>query len=312
MFVEERKQGKNTKYYLVHSFRDGKKVVKIRRYLGQNISKGELGEKKKTAEIFIEEQIKNYREIRDPLKTVLSKTELENLKSLEIKTSFKIFHLSEKQWNLFSELFSYNTNAIEGSTLTEKEVIQLIENNKLPEKNEKDIEEAKGVVDAINFIRETKEHISLDLIKKIHHIVFKNTKPFAGKFREKGVEVAVTNSYGIIVHRGAPSNQVEYLLKELIRRYNENKKEYPPILLAAVVHNQFENIHPFADGNGRVGRLLLNNILLRHNMPPVDIEFKNRQKYYEALRIYENDGNIRPTIELLLEEYSKLRKRLER
>lgn len=312
MFIEARKAGKNIKYYLVHSFRDGKKVIKIRRYLGQNILKEELERKKQAAEIFIKEQIKHCKEIRDPLKTVLSESELENIKNLGIKTSFRIFHLNEKQWNLFSELFSYNTNAIEGSALTEKEVIQLIENNKIPKKNKEDIEEAKGVVNAINFIKNAKEHISLELIKKLHYVIFKDTKTFAGKFREKGVEVAVSDALGNIVHRGAPSYEVENLLKELIQWYDENIKKYPPILLAAVVHNQFENIHPFQDGNGRIGRLLLNNVLLRHNMPPVDIEFTNRREYYDALRAYEHEGNIRPTIELLLKEYGKLKKRLER
>ena len=77
--------------------------------------------------------------------------------------------------------------------------------------------------------------------------------------------------------------------------------------MAAVVHNQFENVHPFQDGNGRVGRLILNNILLKHGMPPVNIELKNRQEYYSALQAYEKEGNLRPTIELILKEYKKLK-----
>jgi len=82
--------------------------------------------------------------------------------------------------------------------------------------------------------------------------------------------------------------------------------------LAAVVHNQFETIHPFADGNGRVGRLLLNNILLKHNKPPVNIELKNRQEYYAALRMYQNNEDIRPTIILILKEYKNLKKLINR
>ena len=90
-----------------------------------------------------------------------------------------------------------------------------------------------------------------------------------------------------------------------------NKKEYPEILLAAVVHNQFENIHPFADGNGRVGRILLNNILLKNNLPPVNIDLKNQREYYQTLQFYEKEGNIRPTIELILKEYKNLKKIME-
>ncbi len=58
--------------------------------------------------------------------------------------------------------------------------------------------------------------------------------------------------------------------------------------LAAVVHNQFEMIHPFQDGNGRVGRILLNNILLKNGLPPLNIELRNRREYYSALQAHEN------------------------
>ena len=106
-----------------------------------------------------------------------------------------------------------------------------------------------------------------------------------------------------MLHRGAPSAKVISLLEELIRWYKKNRKKYPPLVLAAVVHNQFEEIHPFQDGNGRVGRLLLNNILLKHKLPPVNIQLKNRGEYYAALQEYQKKGNIRPMIELILKEY---------
>ena len=119
--------------------------------------------------------------------------------------------------------------------------------------------------------------------------------------------MVITDAMGNIVHRGAPSGHVVSLLKELVSWYNKNRKKYPPIVLAAVVHNQFENIHPFRDGNGRVGRLLLINILLKHRMPPLNIELKNRRKYYAALQEYQNNHNIRPMIELMLKEYKRIK-----
>ena len=100
----------------------------------------------------------------------------------------------------------------------------------------------------------------------------------------------------------------ESRLKELVRWYNRNEQEYPGLVLAAVVHNQFENIHPFQDGNGRVGRLLLNNILLKHDLLPLNIELKNRAQYYATLQAYAKDQNIRPTLELMLKEYKALKK----
>jgi len=312
MFIEIRKVGRKKKYYLVHSFRHGKKVEKIRRYLGADINKKELERKKKIAEQQILHRVKVFKKINDPLLEVLTEKEIKEIKELQTKKLFRVFHLSEEQWKTFSEIFTYNTNAIEGSELDLKEVKNILEKNKWPkDKNKEDISEAYGVRDAIKFIRKTKEHVSIDLIKKIHEIVFKNSKSFAGKTRPRGIEVVVRNGFGFIVHQGAPSEKVIILLKELVKWYNKYKNKYPPILLASVIHNQFENIHPFEDGNGRVGRILMNNILIKHNLPPVNIDFKKRKQYYQVLQEYENNHNIRPTIELILEEYKSLKKQLK-
>jgi Fic family protein len=82
--------------------------------------------------------------------------------------------------------------------------------------------------------------------------------------------------------------------------------------LAAVVHNQFENIHPFADGNGRVGRILLNNILIKHKLPPINISLKNRAEYYASLQEYQKNHNLKPTLELFIKEYKAFNKVLNR
>ncbi len=142
----------------------------------------------------------------------------------------------------------------------------------------------------------------------MHEITFRNSKTFAGKFRN--VEVVIRDSIGNVVHQGAPSNKIIPLLNELIIWYRNHKNKYNPLLLAAVVHNQFENIHPFQDGNGRVGRLLLNNILIKNNLPPVNIGFNNRIEYYKSLQAYQNKGDIRPTLDLIIKEYKNLKKQL--
>ena len=311
MYVEKRKVKGKIKYYLAHSFREGGKVHKIRKYLGADLDDVLLEKRRDRAEGLILEEIDKYKIIKDPLHDKISQEEIEFIKELQSAADLKIIHLSEKQWQTFSEIFSYNTNAIEGSEITLFETKEIIEENKWPNKPKEDIAETYGVDEAIFFIRKTKEHISLDLIKQLHKIVFKNSKDFAGEFRKRGQEVVVRTGPGIIVHEGAPSSRVIPLLKELIGWYNKHKNEYPAILLGAVVHNQFENIHPFADGNGRVGRLLLNNILLKHKLPPLNIDLKNQNEYYYTLQTYEKEKNIRPTIELILKEYENLKKILK-
>lgn len=313
MHTELRVHGKRKKYYLAHSFRRGGKVKKIRAYLGTDLSKKELKIKRGDAEKILRERIKKHEIIRDPFYTALSSLELEELKTLEAGGEIKIPHLNESDWLKFTKLFTYDTNAIEGSSVTIFEVGAILEKSKRPEKRTKwEISETYGVAEAIKYIRKTKEHISLNLVKELHRIVFENSKSFAGNFREKGVEVAVMDAAGNIVHRGAPSNKITKLLSELTKWYNKNKNKYSPLALAAVVHNNFETIHPFRDGNGRVGRLLLNNILLKHNLPPVNIELKNRSEYYGVLQEYQKNSNIRPMIELILKEYKSLKRALKK
>ncbi len=312
MHLEIRKIKSGKKYYLAHSYRKDGKIRKIRIYLGRDLSDQELAEKREDAEKKINSRLLNVKFIHDPYQTVLSSEELKEIRTLETKGKIKLLHLSEEEWLKFTEAFTYDTNAIEGSTVTNKEVVNILEKNKWPEKPKSEISETYGVAEAVAYIRKTKEHISLELMKELHEIVFKNSKPFAGRFRERGIEVVIADAFGNIVHRGAPSSQVVSLLKRLEIWYKRNKGKYPPLVLAAVAHNQFENIHPFQDGNGRVGRLLLINILLKHGLPPLNIELKNRKEYYAALQAYENNQNIRPMIELMLKEYRRLRRALKK
>ncbi|MCX6741825.1 MAG: Fic family protein [Candidatus Pacearchaeota archaeon] len=312
MYIEKRKVKGKILYYLGHSFREGKKVHKIRKYLGADLSPELLKERNEKAEKLIQEDINQYKIIQDPLEIELPLKEIEFIQKLELKEKLKVFHLSKNQWKLFSELFTYNTNAIEGSELESKEVKDILEKDKWPKKSKEDIAETYGVNEAIEFIRKTKEHISLELIRKLHEIVFKNSKYYAGEFRKSGEEVVVRSGLGHIVHQGAPQSRVISLLNELINWYNKNKDKYPTLILAAVIHNQFENIHPFRDGNGRIGRLLLNNLLLKHGLPPVNIDFKNRAEYYSSLQEYEKNHNLRPTIDLMVKEYKALRKKLKK
>jgi Fic family protein len=313
MIIEKRQVGRKTKYYLAHSYREGSKVHKIRNFLGSNLPKELLEDRVNKAKELIMEEINQYRIIKDPLEFEVSEKEIDFVKKIEKKIPFKISHLSEQKWAQFSELFTFNTNAIEGSELNTKEVKSILEKNEWPkEKSKMDIAEAYGVNEAIKYIRETKEELSLELIKRIHEIVFKNSKSFAGQLRKPGEEVVVKSETGEIVHEGAPQSKVLALLNELIDWYKKNKKKYPALILAAVVHNQFENIHPFADGNGRVGRVLLNNILLKNNLPPININFMNRGEYYASLQAYQKKKDIRLTLELFVKEYRSLKKLLNR
>lgn len=312
MHVEIRAAKGRKKYYLAHSYRKEGKIRKVRVYLGEGLSEEALAKKRKEAEEKLSERLQSAIIIRDPYRSVLAPAEAEELRTLEAKGKIKLLHLSEDDWLKFTEAFTYNTNAIEGSSVTGKEVSGILEKNKWPERPKAEISETYGVAEAVAYIRKTREHVSPGLMRELHRIIFRNSKPFAGRFRERGMEVAVVDGAGNVIHRGAPSSQVAPLLKELAKWYDENRPKYPPLVLAAVVHNQFESIHPFQDGNGRVGRLLLINILLKHGLPPLNIELKNRKAYYAALHAYQKSQDIRPMLELMRREYRGLKKTLKK
>ncbi|MGD6810725.1 MAG: Fic family protein [Candidatus Bathyarchaeia archaeon] len=312
MHIETREKDGSKKYYLAQSFRDGRSVKKVRVFLGRDLTEEALKERAKKAETELQKRVEEAKVIRDPFLTVLSPVELKELKTLEARGELHVRHLSEADWTKFKETFTCNTNAIEGSRINASEVQNILENQGWPQdKSKEDIAETLGVAEAVDYIRTVDEHVSLELIKKLHNIVFKNSKSFAGVFHPKGVEVVVADVYGVVVHRGAPSQQIEGLLNEIVHWYNQNKTKCQPMVLAAVVHNQFEVVNPFQDGNGRVGRLLLNNILLKHDLPPLNIELKNRTQYYLALQAYEKENNIRPMLELMLKEYKALKQLLK-
>ena len=313
MYLEKRKTKNGVKYYLAHSFREAGKVHKIRVYLGVNLKKKVLEERQERAKDLLKQQVMSFKIIRNPIDYAFTKRDKELIKSLKTKSRFKVFHLSEEDWKNFTALFTYDTNAIEGSTITQTEVSSILDSNTWPlNKPKEEISEAYGVARAIQYIRKSKVHISLKLMKDLHRITFASSKNFAGKFREKGTEVGIRDGLGNIIHLGAPATRVETLLQELVNWYSKNKNKLPAIVLAVVVHNQFEYIHPFEDGNGRVGRLLLNNILLKHRLPPVNISVKNRRQYYKTLQDFQKTGNIKPFVELVLKEYRLLRKKFRK
>ncbi|PIU02713.1 MAG: Fic family protein [Candidatus Diapherotrites archaeon CG09_land_8_20_14_0_10_32_12] len=309
MFIEKKKYKHKIKYYLAMAYKENGNTKKIRRYLGENLAEIELEKKRGQAEKFLQDKLSALKVQRDPLKYALSKDDVEYINKLIKNASLKTRPYSVKEWKLFYESFTYNTNAIEGSRLEFKEVKALFEEKSWANKPKEDIAEALGVESAITYSRKTKEHISEKLIKHLHYLVFKNSKDFAGEFRTSNV--VVVDYLEQIIHRGAPPQSVKSLVVELAKWYQKNKKKYHPLVLAAIIHNQFEVIHPFADGNGRVGRLLLNNILMRHGLPPLIITYKNRAKYYQMLQAYQNQYDITTSVKFLLETYKKTFKEIK-
>ncbi len=266
MRILKRKKGSKEYFYLQHSFRKGKDIKTKEKYLGKEIPK-------------------NIEEIKKQIKKEL-KEELYN-KLEKIKENFmrewKTYpeSVKEKLKEEISIAFTYNTNAIEGSTITLEEAREIIHDKISPNKPLRDVKETEAHSKVFLGMLDKKEKISNELILKWHEEIFKETKQdIAGKYRDYLVRIA---------DYLAPDWQdVEKLMNELINFINKNKK-MNAAELAAIAHYRFEKIHPFGDGNGRIGRLLMNYILWYKDYPMLITEYKKRKSYYKALKKSEED-----------------------
>lgn len=190
--------------------------------------------------------------------------------------------IRQKQKEELAITFTYNTNAIEGSTITEAEVRGIVLDKVSPGKSLRDIKETEAHNKVFLDMLEKRTPITNTLLLNWHEQIFGQTKSeLAGKYRNYNVRV------GTYV---APDYQeVKSKMNQLFKFIRDNLDKINPVELASIVHYRFEKIHPFGDGNGRIGRLLMNHILWFAGYPILIIEYKNRNAYYGALE-REEDG----------------------
>jgi Fic family protein/DNA-binding XRE family transcriptional regulator len=174
---------------------------------------------------------------------------------------------------------TYNSNSIEGSTLTEPDTAAvLFDNVALPNKSLTEQLEAKNHQTALNYLFEhllQGKGIDEQLVLKLHGILMNGIRPDAGMYRNHGVRIAGVNL------PTANYVKVPDLIPKVMEQIVDSKKDV--IASSAGVHSRFEQIHPFSDGNGRVGRLLLNAMLLQVNFAPAIIKQQQKQLYYTYL-----------------------------
>ncbi|MDH5683439.1 MAG: Fic family protein, partial [candidate division WOR-3 bacterium] len=183
--------------------------------------------------------------------------------------------IKDKEREEIAIAFTYNTNAIEGSTITLEETRGIIQDKISPNKPLKDIKETEAHYRVFLAMLDNKERISHKHLLSWHKEIFGETKPdIAGKFRNYFVRVG---------NYLAPDwRDVKKLLTRLIKFINGTKIN--SVELAARAHYKFEKIHPFGDGNGRIGRLIMNHLLWHRGYPMLIVEFKTRSSYYKTLQ----------------------------
>ena len=183
---------------------------------------------------------------------------------------------------------TYNSNAIEGNTLTLQETALVLQGITIDQKPLKDHLEAVGYKEAFKYVEELAKQdnpITEFGIKSIHNLVLADRPEDRGTFRRVNVRIA-----------GALTNPVQpYLIEpkieELLKDFNSWTQTMHIVECVATFHLRFESIHPFIDGNGRTGRLLMNLQLIKAGLPAINIKFADRRKYYDAFDDYAKTGS---------------------
>lgn len=266
VYLEERKKASKPYYYAKESYRE-KGVVKTR-------TVAYLGTDKKKAE----EQLK----MLSDQPQLLAEKMLEEVS--EITTAFSMYkkNIDSDSWahimNDFIILFTNETNRIEGSTFTVKETRMLLEDNIAPEgKTLREVYEQVNTKKLFDTHAEKPFSITEKDLVRIHDIFVQNVDQRTG-YRTRPVRILGSTT------KTTPPEHIKTDMQLLIAWHKKHTKALPPIVLAALFHAKFEQIHPFADGNGRTGRFIT-YVMLEKNMPTL---FPERKKYLDALEASQN------------------------
>jgi len=218
--------------------------------------------------------------------------------NLDKQRPLPTYALKSIKESLFLE-WTYNSNSIEGNTLTLQETKLVIEEGiTIKGKSLREHFEAFNHQNAIEFVEELaqdKKELSAQNILGVHALVLASIeKEYAGRYRTSGVRISGANFI--------PPNaqKVNQLMDELLDWINKSSKQLHPLVQACIFHHRFVWIHPFFDGNGRTVRLLFNLLLMKQGFPPAIILKNDRKKYYEALN-KANQGDYAKLLLLMIQ-----------
>ena len=181
----------------------------------------------------------------------------------------------------------YNSNAIENSTLTLEETEKILLQIHLDRYiTEREIFEAKNLARVVSYIntKAKEQELTLEVMLSLHKMLIANIRDdIAGRFRKEGEWIRVAN------HIAPDPKEVVGRLEKMLAGYNAASYENI-IKRISRLHLIFEHTHPFVDGNGRIGRVINNYLLIREGFVPVNIKFIDRKMYYEAFKEFDEKG----------------------
>ena len=294
-YIHVKKTGGKNYYTLRISFRDknGNILTKDLENLGNDLSK-----------IKIDNLEKKYKkEIRDSYRTIkrflqsnyyvdrikakkLEKNQyfgtqdLNEIESTKLHYHSKFLKLDnktkEEAFEVFLIKFAVSSTSIEGNTISLKEATKLL-NEQIVPKNKplREIYDLQNTKKVFFDLLKNKQKLNLENIAKIHDQLLEGIDKRTG-YRDHDINILGQP------FKPSPARYVKADMNLLIKWYEQNKNIHP-LALAILFHHKFESIHPFSDGNGRTGRILMNHILISNNYPPLIIPHKDRSDYLDAM-----------------------------
>ncbi len=313
VYIYKKLVGGKPYYYLRASERKGKRVLsKDIAYLGSSIEevrksldkkefKDKIRKAYKTIKGFLESNhwLEKAKELRLKKDNFLGEKlpEIEACK-LHYNNHFKKLDNTTKKEILknFVIEFAFNTASIEGNTISLEQARNLLNNGLTPEnKTLREIYDLQNTEKVFFQLLDIKEEVTHEFIIKVHDSLLENIDPRKG-YRTTDVRVIKSN------FDATPAPYVKTDMDLLIKWYEEHKDKLHPLTLATIFHHKFEKIHPFMDGNGRTGRMILSYILLRNDYPALIIRKKTKVSYLEALRKADKSDLTKSSIE----DYSEI------
>lgn len=190
----------------------------------------------------------------------------------------------------------YNSNAIENSTLTLEETEKILLQIDLDRYvNEREIHEAKNLARVVSHIdaKAKERELTLEVMLLLHKMLISNIQDnVAGRFRAKNEYVRVGS------HIAPPPEEVVGRLEKMLAQYNAASHEHI-VKRIARLHLMFEYVHPFVDGNGRLGRAINNYLLIREGFVPINIAFVDRPLYYKGFKEFDDHGTTKTMEEIV-------------
>ncbi len=290
-------------YKLVHTFREGQKIIHKSKYIGKVLPL------KKRLEQLKQEFLKELRGLRYKY---LTQDEVQNIEVQKKEYQEQLTALSplEKERNLqeFVIRFTYDSSTLSGVIVTLRQTSLILKEGIIPKDihNVKTVKELENHQKGVLIITKYVGNLNLRFIKKLHLTLLCGVDDtIAGKLRselQRNVKIAGT------AYVPPQWQDVEQELASFFSWYKAEQRRLHPLELAALVHLKIISLQLFVDGNSRLSRLLMNWILWKKKYPPIDIPIEDLENYYNVLDRYQIEKEEKPFVEYIKERYFKSKK----